>query len=26
VRYDPAGPDGPRWQWVSKIGGEPITR
>jgi branched-chain amino acid transport system substrate-binding protein len=25
VRYDADGPDGPRWQWVSKIGGEPLA-
>jgi len=24
VTYDPAGPDGPRWRWVSKIGGDPL--
>lgn len=26
VRYDPKGPDGPRWQWVTKIGGEPLKQ
>jgi branched-chain amino acid transport system substrate-binding protein len=25
VRYDATGPDGPRFQWVSKIGGEPLA-
>jgi branched-chain amino acid transport system substrate-binding protein len=24
VTYDRTGPDGPRWKWVSKIGGEPL--
>lgn len=24
VRYDPKGPDGPRWQWLSEIGGKPL--
>jgi hypothetical protein len=24
VRYDPKGPDGPRWQWVSEVGGAPL--
>ncbi len=24
ITYDPKGPDGPRWKWVSKIGGEPL--
>ncbi|HXQ50004.1 MAG TPA: ABC transporter substrate-binding protein [Stellaceae bacterium] len=26
VGYDPGGPDGPRWKWLSKIGGEPLAR
>ncbi len=26
VRYDPDGPEGPRWQWLSQIGGEPLRR
>jgi branched-chain amino acid transport system substrate-binding protein len=26
VRYDPSGPDGARWQWVSKIGGAPLDQ
>jgi branched-chain amino acid transport system substrate-binding protein len=26
VRYDADGPDGPRWQWLSKIGGEPLKQ
>lgn len=26
VRYDPQGPNGPRWQWVSRIGGEPLGK
>ncbi len=24
VRYDAKGPDGPRWQWVSEVGGAPL--
>jgi branched-chain amino acid transport system substrate-binding protein len=24
VTYDPDGPQGPRWKWLSKIGGEPL--
>lgn len=24
VRYEPKGPDGPRWQWVSEVGGAPL--
>jgi branched-chain amino acid transport system substrate-binding protein len=24
VRYDPTGPDGAQWQWVSEIGGAPL--
>ena len=24
IRYDPHGPDGPRWQWVSEVGGAPL--
>jgi branched-chain amino acid transport system substrate-binding protein len=24
VAYDPNGPDGPRWKWLSKVGGEPL--
>ncbi len=26
VTYDPHGPDGPRWRWLSKIGGEPLEK
>ncbi len=26
VRYDPKSPDGPRWQWVSEIGGAPLKK
>ncbi|MGH7087985.1 MAG: ABC transporter substrate-binding protein, partial [Stellaceae bacterium] len=26
VRYDPNGPDGPRWQWLSQIGGAPLAQ
>lgn len=24
VRYDAKGPDGPRWQWLSEVGGAPL--
>ncbi len=24
ITYDPKGPDGPRWRWISKIGGAPL--
>ena len=24
IRYDPKGPEGPRWQWVSEVGGAPL--
>jgi hypothetical protein len=26
VTYDPTGPDGAHWRWISKIGGEPLDR
>jgi branched-chain amino acid transport system substrate-binding protein len=26
ITYDAHGPDGPRWQWISKIGGEPLAK
>lgn len=26
VTYDPHGPDGPHWRWLSKIGGEPLDQ
>jgi branched-chain amino acid transport system substrate-binding protein len=26
ITYDAHGPDGPHWQWISKIGGEPLTK
>jgi hypothetical protein len=24
ITYDPTGPQGAHWRWISKIGGEPL--